>query len=111
MARYEVNSQKEVIEMFKEKLANNKAWALRGLKVIYDNQTTDEKNTASTRHYNNIGFTGADAEFLTSLAQQYERKGDLSDKQMNVLYKKMPKYAGQLFKMSGLKKVNHGFEK
>ena len=54
---------------------------------------------------------GADAEFLTSLAQQYERKGDLSEKQMNILYKKMPKYAGQLLKMSGLKKVNHGFEK
>ena len=109
--RYEFNSQKKVIEMFKLQLSSNKAWALRGLKVIYDNQTADEKNTATTRHYNNIGFTGADAEFLTSLAQQYERKGDLSDKQMAILYKKMPKYAGQLLKMSGLKKVNHGFEK
>ena len=103
--RYEVNSQVEVIKIFKEKLA------LRGLKVIYDNQTADEKRDATTKHYNNIGFTGADAEFLTSLAQQYERKGDLSEKQMNILYKKMPKYAGQLLKMSGLKKVNHGFEK
>ena len=109
--RLEVNSQVEVIKIFKEKLATNKAWALRGLKIIYDNQTADEKCDAATKHYNNIGFTGADAEFLTSLAQQYERKGDLSDKQMALLYKKMPKYAGQLLKMSGLKKVNHGFEK
>jgi len=109
--RLEFNSQKEVIQMFKSQLSSNKSWALRGLKVIYDNQTADEKSSATTRHYNNIGFTGADAEFLTSLAQQYERKGDLSDKQMAVLYKKMPKYAGQLLKMSGLKKVNHGFEK
>ena len=109
--RYEVNSQVEVIKIFKEKLATNKAWALRGLKIIYDNQTADEKRDASTKHYNKIGFTGSDAEFLTSLAQQYERKGDLSDKQMALLYKKMPKYAGQLLKMSGLKKVNHGFEK
>ena len=41
--RYEVNSQVEVIKIFKEKLATNKAWALRGLKVIYDNQTAEEK--------------------------------------------------------------------
>lgn len=109
--RLEVNSQVEVIKIFKEKLSSNKAWALRGLKVIYDNQTADEKHDASTKHYNKIGFTGFDAEILTSFAQQYEHKGDLSDKQMALLYKKMPKYAGQLLKMSGLKKVNHGFEK
>ncbi len=109
--RYEYNSQKDVIQMFKEKLATNKAWTLRALTVIYSNQTADEKVVAETRHYNNIGFTGSDAKILTSFAQQYERKGDLSEKQMNILYKKMPKYAGQLLKMSGLKKVNHGFEK
>ncbi|MCF0126248.1 MAG: hypothetical protein HUJ68_10940 [Clostridia bacterium] len=109
--RYEVNSQKEMVQMFKEKLGSNKAWALRALQVIYSNQTDDEQQDAVTKHYNKIGFTGSDAEFLTSLAKQYEYKGDLSDKQMAILYRKMPKYAGQLLKMSGLKKVNHGFEK
>lgn len=109
--RYEYNSQAEVVDLFRTKLSSNKQWALRGLKVIYDNQTADEKRDSDTKHNNNIGFTSSDALFLSSLAQQYERKGDLSDKQMAILYKKMPKYAGQLLKMSGLKKVNHGFEK
>ena len=109
--RLEVNSQVEVIKIFKEKLATNDAWALRALTVIYNNQTSDEKTSAETRYYNGKGFTGPDAKKLTSFAQYYERNGYLTERQMYVLHQKMPKYAGQLLKMSGLKKVNHGFEK
>jgi hypothetical protein len=80
----------------RDKLSNDQAWALRGLLAIYANQTADEQAMAQTTYANSIGFTGADAEFLTSLAKQAEARGTLSPKQMIYVLKKMPKYSGQL---------------
>ena len=69
---------------------------IKGLLRIYSHQTQDEKITASVNRTNGKGFRSCEAQFLTSLAKQAERKGTLSPKQMEILRKKMPVYVGQL---------------
>ena len=77
-------------------IRNNPVAAIKALMLIYDNQTEDEKRAEVTIEDNGIGFTGADDEFLTSLAKQYNEKGSLSRKQIEALQKSMPKYWNQL---------------
>jgi hypothetical protein len=87
-------------EYLREKLAHAAAWALKALTVIYNYQTAAEKACAHTGVDNNRGFTSTDAEFLTSLAQQYERRGSLSPKQMVYVFKRMPKYWRQILEVT-----------
>lgn len=95
------NNKKNTVAFVKQMLATNKVWALRALVRIYqENQTPDEQAAKLTSHDNGIGFTGVDAQFASSLAEQYLKRGNLSDKQMSFVFKIMPKYAGQVVKMS-----------
>jgi hypothetical protein len=99
-------TKSNVLSFVKNQLATNRAWALKGLVRIFERQTADEQSSESTSHDNGIGFTGADANFLTSLAKQYMQRGSLSDKQMAFVFKKMPKYAGQIVSISDVAKLN-----
>jgi hypothetical protein len=100
-------TKKATVLFVKNKLSTSKVWAIKGLVRIYqENQTSDEQVAKTTSHDNGIGFTGCDAGFLSSLAEQYLRRGDLSDKQMSFVFKKMPKYAGQVIAMSEPLKLN-----
>ena len=85
-------TKKVVREYLKEKLSTDEAWAIRALVKIYAYQTENEKEYLETNEENGVGFSGADAEILTSFAEQYRRKGYLSPKQMEIVYKKMKKY-------------------
>lgn len=101
-------SNNEQITFFRTKLATDNNWATRGLVRIYQNQTPCEQSASITQEHNGIGFTGADAPILTSLAKQYQQRQWLSEKQMAIVFKKMPKYARQLFELADktkLKKV------
>lgn len=101
-------TKKDTITFVKSQLATNKLWAVKALVRIYqENQTSDEQVRKVTTEDNGIGFTGVDAEFLSSLAEQYLRRGSLSDKQMSFVFKKMPKYAGQVIKMSDTAKLDN----
>lgn len=86
----------ERIAFLKEKLATDQRWAVRGLTRIYEFQTADEQAIGMTREYNDVGFSGVDAEILSSFAEQVLRGRTLSPKQMAIVFKKMPKYARQL---------------
>jgi hypothetical protein len=88
--------KKDRIQLIRENVALDSKWALKALMRIYENQTSDEQTCLMTKYHNKIGFTGADAEILTSYAQQYNRRGWLTEPQMRVLHRKMPKYAKQL---------------
>ena len=90
----------QIEKFLKEELSSNRAWALRALVRIYDFQTADEKISGGTYYINNVGFTGADGEFLTSLAKQWKEKNFLTVKQMAFVYKKMPKYWNQIWGIS-----------
>ena len=87
------------------KLATDPVWAAKALIRIYQCQTLDEQNSLSTKHYNGIGFTGVDGKILSSIAKQLLRYGRISDKQMNIVLKKMPKYWSQIIELSDREKL------
>ena len=91
-----ITSKAQLVSMLKTQLATRPQQAIKGLMRIYANQTEGEQSSGIVISNNGIGFVHVDSEILTSFAKQYERKGSLSEKQLEILYKKMPKYAGQL---------------
>jgi hypothetical protein len=92
-------------EYVRNKLASDQKWALRSLVIIMGFQTDDEQMTGHAYHDNNEGFTGADSEFMTSLATQYKSRGSLSPKQIVHVMKKMKKYSRQVMTVIDEKKL------
>jgi hypothetical protein len=86
-------------EMIQSKITTNPTWATRAILTIYARQTADEQATESTNHRNGQGFTGSDADILSSFAKQIQSGHTLSQKQLALAYKKLYKYAGQLVKV------------
>jgi hypothetical protein len=80
----------------KQQLGSNSGWALRALVKIYERQTFDEQCSGSTKEDNGIGFSGVDANILSSFAIQVNKGRNLSVKQMALVYKKMPRYWKQV---------------
>lgn len=90
----------ELVQGLKSQIARNNNQAVKALLAIYRNQTYEEQTVQETIEDNGIGFNGTDAEFCSSLAENYLRFHRLSDKQYNSLRKVMQKYAGQLITQS-----------
>lgn len=91
-----ITSKAQLVSMLKTQLATRPQQAIKGLMRIYANQTESEQSSGIVISNNGIGFVHVDSEILTFFAKQYEERGSLSEKQLAILYKKMPKYAGQL---------------
>ena len=91
-----ITSKAQLVSMLKTQLATRPQQAIKGLMRIYANQTESEQSSGIVISNNGIGFIHVDSEILTSFAKQFEERGSLSEKQLAILYKKMPKYAGQL---------------
>lgn len=72
---------------------------IRALMVVYGNQTVYEQEVEGTLESNQKGFSGADAEILTSFAKQFQSKNYLSPKQVAFARKKVKKYWRQLLKV------------
>lgn len=87
------------------KLETDPVWAARALIKIYQFQTLDEQKSQSTVYYNGVGFTGTDGQILSSIARQLIKYGRISEKQMNIVMKKMPKYWNQIIKISDKEKL------
>ncbi len=99
-------TKKKIDSFVKNQLRTNKVWAIKALVRIYqENQTSDEQVAKVTSHDNGIGFTGVDATFASSLAEQYLKRGSLSDKQLTFVFKIMPKYSRQVIQMSDAAKL------
>ena len=88
------------VAAMKEKLASSEAWARRALEVLFDHQTADEQATGETVHHNKVGFSRFDAEILSSFARQVKDGRRLSERQMTIAHKRLPKYAGQLHRFA-----------
>lgn len=94
------------IQMVREKLGTDINWMCRALVVITErNQTADEQATGDTRWANGIGWNGVDAKILTSFAGQVKKGWKLSDKQLAIAKKKLPKYAKQVLALINEKNV------
>lgn len=103
----------ERIQIIREKLRNCDPWILRGLHAIYQRQTEEEQAAERTIEHNGIGFSGIDGDILSSFAERMIQRGYVkehaphynlgmffSPKQEAILRNRMPKYAGQLDKIS-----------
>lgn len=90
----------KIRNFLKQKLSTDSVWATKALLRIFERQTVEEQNSETTMHDNNVGFTGADAPFLSSLAKQYKSKGYLSPRQMQLLFIRIPKYWKQIWSIS-----------
>ena len=88
----------------KTQLAKNADWAVKGMLKIYERQTADEKASEETCHVNDIGFSGCDANILSSFSKQFLTKSYLSEKQLVFVFKKMPKYWAQLWSLISAEK-------
>jgi hypothetical protein len=88
------------VAFIKEQVSVDARWAIRGLLRIYEDQTAEEQACGDTRVHNGVGFTGVDGEILSSFAEQIGKGRIMSEKQMKLIFKKMPKYAAQLEKAS-----------
>ena len=83
-------------ESVQELLETNDRAVMRALIVVYENQTDDEQRIQETKYRNNVGFTGVDANFGSSLAEQVIKRNSLSPKQMKCARKMVKKYWRQL---------------
>jgi hypothetical protein len=69
------------------------------LPKIIDNQTDDEKSKLCTTAKNGTGLNMTDAPYVTSVYNKVKSGGHLSDKQVDVLRKILPKYKRQYARM------------
>ena len=88
------------VDLVRERMAADDSWVIRGLIAIYRMQTASEQASKSTDVLNGVGFTGVDAAFGSSLAEQAIKRGSLSPKQMIYARRMMRKYAGQLVRIA-----------
>lgn len=77
-------------------------YAIGALLKIYSFQTAQEQDAGRTYEDNSMGFNAVDAGFMSSLSEQFLKKGNLSDKQMGYVKRIIKKYISQL--------MNVGFE-
>ena len=91
-----VNGKEWTKEDIKRAIQTNDVAVCQALVRIYDHQTSDEQNAATTKYNNGIGFNGCDAEILSSFAKQYKERKSLSAKQIAIARRKVVKYAGQI---------------
>lgn len=84
-------------EEIKAKLSSNRGWAERAIVYLYEKQTCGERATGETIEHNSVGFNSCDAEILSSFAVRLTRHHrPLSDKQLAIAFKKLPKYWKQI---------------
>ena len=86
----------KLVKYVKTQLSTSPAWASRALVRLLERQTSDEQASDVTCHRNGMGFTGCDANILSSFAKQVNNGRTLSVKQLTIAFKKLPKYAGQV---------------
>lgn len=92
-------TKKQTQNYIKNKLASDKTWAQRAVLRVYERQTLAEQAANVTTDANGIGFSGCDAEFLSSIASRLVKGHTLSEKQWLYTHKKISKYSGQIMSM------------
>jgi hypothetical protein len=87
-------------ELIKEKVATNPEWAKHAIVALFNYQTAMEQAAESTQDQNKVGFNACDAEILTSFAKQVLQGRNLTQRQLAVAFKKLPKYSNQLYRIA-----------
>lgn len=108
----ELKTKTARVRFIKDRLTKSDRWVGRALLTIHRYQTEDEQRDRVTKEHNGVGFSGIDAELLTSFVVQIKQKGGdtdaydmsrpfklyryLSPRQEAILKNKIGKYAKQL---------------
>jgi hypothetical protein len=108
----ECKTIKARLAFFKDKLLTDDRWILRALLAVYSRQTAEEQDSQVTKEDNNMGFSGIDAEIMTSFAKRLLAKNGsiiihnprsevklsffFSEGQEAILRRRIVKYARQL---------------
>jgi len=116
-------TKKSMKEFICKKLSEDVLWIKKALLLIYSKQTIAEQVNRETIEYNNVGFTGHDSKFLSSVATQIKKqveysvenynlpeneaidKAILSEKQLNVLKRVISKYWRQVLESCDTEKL------
>ena len=93
------------VSFIRNKVASDNRWALRGLLAIYKFQTEAEKSIQDTVENNGVGFNGADSKILSSIAEFYLNNNVITNKQLDIVKKRIPKYANQLARIANSKEA------
>ena len=72
-------SKKAIVDTLKQQIQSDPKQAVRALLRIYENQNESERENQCTIFKDGCGFTKNDAEFGSSLAEQYLEKKFLTD--------------------------------
>lgn len=83
-------------EFIQEKLTSNPKWIERGLIVLYNRQTEDEKQSSETKWDNGKGFSGSDSKYLSYCSKWVLSGRSLSGVHLEKCGKKMRKYWKQI---------------
>ena len=97
-------------ESIQEKIRTDVRWTIRTIEILFDRQTTDEQRYGQTYVRNGRGFNGRDSEIFTSFYHQIQKRKRvvssggqlvnfqslLSEKQLEICQKHLPKYWGQV---------------
>lgn len=90
------NSKAQIERAIKKQITSNPQQAIKAMLRIYQYQSEDEKKDLQTKHSNGVGFTAADSYILSSFSRQVLGGRQLSERQLNILFSKIGKYALQL---------------
>lgn len=103
----DITTKKDRVQWVRDRIADNVAMAYDVLITIYEMQTAEEQASEMTIEHNGVGFSGTDAEFLSSLAAQllkkrakFGNKAYLSAKQTACVQKIVTKYAAQYVRLT-----------
>jgi len=99
------NSKTWTKEEIWQNIITSNAWVEKSLVALLAQQTADERASETTMYQNGRGFSGCDAQFLTSLAEQANARRAklgyaLSEKQYAAARKCLKKYCGQLARIA-----------
>jgi hypothetical protein len=91
-----MNSNIYTREHIQRRLACDKKWIERALIVLYESQTRDEQSGEGCFHRNSKGFNLSDCKFLTHCSKWVMTGGSLSEKNLIICKKLLPKYWRQI---------------
>jgi hypothetical protein len=97
-------------DYIQNKIRTDVRWTIRTIEILFNRQTTDEQKYGQTYVRNGRGFNGRDSEIFTSFYHQIQKRKRvvssggqlvnfqslLSDKQLEICQKHLPKYWGQV---------------
>jgi hypothetical protein len=90
-------------EFIQEKLSNDLRWIERGVLVLFNRQTEDEKSQQVTRWDNGRGFNSSDSRYLTYISKYLIGGRHLSGRHLEKVSSKLPKYWKQIQEEINLK--------